>query len=390
MRNMHWRENILTCAMDERQKESISSDLKDLADRRSDLNEYVRLTNDLKDVEDERYIFMTSLLGLLAEHGIWPNVTNASSISMYVKHVYDVLQWKTEEKTKELSSIHGMNAPNQYYEDNSLFSTRSPYTPGRETGVPSPGNYKPKDHLPASNNTPQYAHDDYSRDTGLLILNDEGPGIEGFQIIGEAKPGCKLLGCGYPVRGTSLCIFQWLRHLQDGTRHYIEGATNPEYVVTADDIDKYIAVECIPMDENGRQGDIVRRVANDQNKITCDPEMQEEIDSYVSRGQAQFIVLVLFGSLEQWEAATFILHRSGFQVKNNETGAIQIAEKFSENLSIKIPGGLSAQFVVTCSDGNSHPFKTYNDLRMRDTIVLTIRMFQSKALDDRRKGKAHS
>ncbi|CAI9767041.1 unnamed protein product [Fraxinus pennsylvanica] len=28
---------------------------------------------------------------------------------------------------------------------------------------------------------------------------DEGPGIEGFQIIGEAKPGCKLLGCGYPV-----------------------------------------------------------------------------------------------------------------------------------------------------------------------------------------------
>lgn len=31
------------------------------------------------------------------------------------------------------------------------------------------------------------------------------------------------------------------------------GATNPEYVVTADDVDKYIAVECIPMDENGRQ-----------------------------------------------------------------------------------------------------------------------------------------
>lgn len=35
-----------------------------------------------------------------------------------------------------------------------------------------------------------------------------GPGIEGFQIIGEATPGEKLLGCGYPVRGTTLCMFQ--------------------------------------------------------------------------------------------------------------------------------------------------------------------------------------
>lgn len=31
------------------------------------------------------------------------------------------------------------------------------------------------------------------------------------------------------------------------------GATNPEYVVTADDVDKLISVECVPMDDNGRQ-----------------------------------------------------------------------------------------------------------------------------------------
>ena len=31
------------------------------------------------------------------------------------------------------------------------------------------------------------------------------------------------------------------------------GATNPEYVVTADDVDKIIAVECIPMDDQGHQ-----------------------------------------------------------------------------------------------------------------------------------------
>lgn len=38
--------------------------------------------------------------------------------------------------------------------------------------------------------------------------NLEGPGIENFQIIGDAVPGGMLLGCGYPVRGTSLCMFQ--------------------------------------------------------------------------------------------------------------------------------------------------------------------------------------
>lgn len=33
----------------------------------------------------------------------------------------------------------------------------------------------------------------------------------------------------------------------------ISGATNPEYIVTADDFDKIIAVECIPMNDHGRQ-----------------------------------------------------------------------------------------------------------------------------------------
>lgn len=34
---------------------------------------------------------------------------------------------------------------------------------------------------------------------------------------------------------------------------YDSGATNPEYIVTADDVDKIIAVECIPMDDQGHQ-----------------------------------------------------------------------------------------------------------------------------------------
>ncbi|CAI9766910.1 unnamed protein product [Fraxinus pennsylvanica] len=47
--------------------------------------------------------------------------------------------------------------------------------------------------------------------------------------------------------------YLWVRHYPDGTRQYIEGATNADYVVTADDVDKFIAVECIPMNEQGQQ-----------------------------------------------------------------------------------------------------------------------------------------
>uniref|UniRef100_A0A2P2M691 Uncharacterized protein LOC105115869 isoform X3 n=1 Tax=Rhizophora mucronata TaxID=61149 RepID=A0A2P2M691_RHIMU len=104
-----------------------------------------------------------------------------------------------------------------------------------------------------------WLHPSSTRDEVASSGSGGSPGVEGFQIIGDATPGGRLLGCGYPVRGTSLCMFQWVRLLEDGTRQYIEGATNPEYVVNADDIDTLIAVECIPMDDHGHQTQICKR-----------------------------------------------------------------------------------------------------------------------------------
>jgi len=181
-------------------------------------------------------------------------------------------------------------------------------------------------------------------------------------------------------------MFQWVRHLEDGTRQYIEGATHPEYIVTADDVDKLIAVECIPMDDQGRQGELVRLFANDQNKIRCDTEMQTEIDTYISRGQASFNVQLLMDSSESWEPATVVLKRSSYQIKTNTTEAVVISEKYSKELQIRVPSGESTQFVLISYDGSSHPISTLN-VRMRDTLVLTMRMLQSKALDERRKGR---
>ncbi|XP_050280824.1 uncharacterized protein LOC126721803 isoform X3 [Quercus robur] len=366
----------LRMAIDEKQNEAITSALNELVRRKSDLEENLKLAHDLKAAEDERYVFMSSMLGLLAEYGIWPRVLNASVISDNLKRLHDQLQWK-------IRTSHGPQPTGdmlRYMQHNDLANISSnidrKMADPLNRGSIYNGNVRGKAETepvldPADNGS----------------VSEEGPGIENFQIIGDAIPGCRLLGCGYPVRGTSLCMFQWVRHLQDGTRQYIEGATNPEYIVTADDVDKLIAVECIPMDDIGHQGELVKRFANDQNKIKCDPEMQKEIDDNIARGQAMFTVLFLMDSSENWEPATLFLKRSSYQIKINSSEAVGIQEKFSKDLSIKIPSGLSTQFVLTSSDGASHPLNTYS-VRLRDTLVLTTRMFQSKALDEKRKGRA--
>nr|XP_043612288.1 putative receptor-like protein kinase At5g39000 isoform X2 [Erigeron canadensis] len=212
---------------------------------------------------------------------------------------------------------------------------------------------------------------------------EDGPGVEDFQVIGDAKPGGRLLCCAYSVNGTSLAMFQWVRYHRDCTMEYIEGATNPEYVVTADDVNKLISVECIPMDDQGRQGQIVRLFANEQNKVTCDPKMEQEIDNYMLAGEASFDVSLLMDSFENWEQITFFLRRQNYQVKINQTQVIIIDEMYTNDLSIKIPSGVSTQFVLTRQNGSSHTFSTINDIRTRDTMVLTMRMFQIKALDKR-------
>lgn len=438
----------LRMAVDEKQNEAITSASNDLVRRKGDLEENLKLIHDLKVAEDERYIFTSSMLGLLAEYGFWPSIVNASAIANSVKHLHDHLQSKirtSHDRIRKLTDGVGTHVGNSSHGKENLRSSILNTELGRisTTGQHgfSPNNHHTADqhvihmHNPVvrqslmlsgqaheesgNSNKSVFMSNFNSGSTGPfpdgadkgvmnitaaevtnnalsfpLNLNDEispptgevGPGIEGFQIIGYGSPGEKILGCGYPVKGTTLCMFQWVRHLEDGTRQYIEGATNPEYVVTADDVDKLLAVECIPMDDQGRQGELVKLFANQQNKIKCDQEMQMEIDTYISKGQASFNVASLTNySPEYWEQATLILRRSGFQVKVRETVVLQ--EKYSKELLIKIPGGLSTQFVVTCSDGSSHAFET-NHVRLRDTVVLTMRTFQSKALDEKRKGKA--
>ncbi|KRH66260.1 hypothetical protein GLYMA_03G094500v4 [Glycine max] len=77
----------LRMAVDEKQNEAISSASNDLVQRKGYLEENLKLAHDLKAVDDERYIFMSSMLGLLAEYGLWPRVREAMKMDQLCKAV---------------------------------------------------------------------------------------------------------------------------------------------------------------------------------------------------------------------------------------------------------------------------------------------------------------
>ncbi|KAJ9558568.1 hypothetical protein OSB04_013182 [Centaurea solstitialis] len=83
------------------------------------------------------------------------------------------------------------------------------------------------------------------------------------------------------------------------------------------------------------QGEIVRLLAYERRKIRCDPEMQQEIDKYMSVGQASFSVLLLMDSPDNWEQTTLSLTRSGYEIKVNRTQDIFIHEEYSNDLSVR-------------------------------------------------------
>ncbi|KAM0857903.1 hypothetical protein ACQ4PT_048148 [Festuca glaucescens] len=101
--------------------------------------------------------------------------------------------------------------------------------------------------------------------------DDPLPGIKDLRITGEAFPGRELQASGFSIDGTTSCNFEWVQHLEDGSVRFIEGARQPNYLVTADDVDTLLVIEVQPLDDRKRKGEVVKVYANDQSKITCGP-----------------------------------------------------------------------------------------------------------------------
>ncbi|THU69492.1 hypothetical protein C4D60_Mb08t14980 [Musa balbisiana] len=263
------------------------------------------------------YVLTSSLLSLLAEYDIRPPSITSSTISSCVKQLYQHMQWKIRSYGNFGDMNHLLrNQPDNLVVDKKLQHPSSSRKQSPHAYVePMIPELRPSDQYPmnlhsksasnqlratqeyermdikdanivneklrdlpsdihmevggtgAPNSFEGYAHEETIRlpdtDAQLHMVTNRGsfisegefdfPSIEGFQIYGEAQPGCKLQACGYPTNGTTLCTFQWIHELDNGTRQYIEGATVPDYVVTADDIGTFLAVDCTPIDDSGRQ-----------------------------------------------------------------------------------------------------------------------------------------
>lgn len=220
--------------------------------------------------------------------------------------------------------------------------------------------------------------------------DDPLPAIEGLQISGDPFPGRELQACGYSIHGTTSCNFEWIRHLDDGSFNYIEGAKQPNYLISADDVDTLLAIEVQPLDNRKRKGEPVQVFANDNKKITCEPEMQSYIEKSFHSGHASYKVSLSTGYLDIWEPATLALKKEGYSIKCSGPNGVVITEKFSPSTNVAIPYGHISEFVIIGSTGAEHLLRAENSPTdvsgHRDTIVLTLRLFIRRA-GDRKRGR---
>ncbi|XP_065877036.1 uncharacterized protein [Euphorbia lathyris] len=222
--------------------------------------------------------------------------------------------------------------------------------------------------------------------------DDPLPAIEGLQISGAAFPGRELQACGYSINGTTSCNFEWVRHLEDGSVDYIDGAKQPNYLVTADDVNTYLAIEVQPLDDRKRKGELVKVFANDQRKIVCDPEMQNHIERTLYNGHASYRISLSTGYLGIWEPATLAIKREGYSIKCSGSSGVVVSEKFSSSTTVAIPYGQSTEFLITSSSNSQQVLRADDPMdssSARDTIVLTLRLFILRA-SEKKKGKKKS
>ncbi|KAG5542074.1 hypothetical protein RHGRI_021805 [Rhododendron griersonianum] len=248
-------------------------------------------------------------------------------------------------------------------------SKNSPYS----TPVDDPtSSYSP--YLPPVLEEPSSSYSEAGEDDPL-------PGIEDLQISGDAFPGKELQACGISINGTTSCNFEWVRHLEDGSMNYIEGAKQPKYLVTADDIDTVLAIEVQPLDDKKRKGEIVTVFANGHRKITCDPNMQNSIVKTLHNGHASFRVSSWTRYLDIWEPATLTIKSEGYSIKGSGPNGVLVTEKFLPTTKVTISFGNATEFSIISSGGDERRLREENNAEdedvscSRDAIVLTLRLF---------------
>ncbi|TVU17697.1 hypothetical protein EJB05_33748, partial [Eragrostis curvula] len=197
-------------AVDEMREEAISGDLKQLKQNKKHLEENKRLKSELKVEEEELNLFTCSMLNMLADYNAHPSQINASTITTCVKHLYQQMQWKIRSLNDHLND---MTQPGNIHATNVQKET-------------------PSYNMGANRNTMQ----PYAKDPSERHAEHHG---SRFQQDG--------------VFGATSSNYIEENAVTSDIKLYKLGATMYDYVVTADDVGTLLAVNCTPMDDNGRQ-----------------------------------------------------------------------------------------------------------------------------------------
>ncbi|KAF7813370.1 uncharacterized protein G2W53_034346 [Senna tora] len=397
---------------------STSTQMKqDLAIRiREHEDEITRLRNRLadystKDAQEERSMFVSSMMNLLGEYSLQPSSQDALSIVSKVKVLFKHLQQqliRIENKDGlELVPQPGTDRDGSGYGGNDGVAVndlaadeweRRPARTNLTRGGPAKsvikqGEEKTRKEVkfrepgrtgevvddPRADGNHQNGEQTSAQESSDAD-DDPLPAIEDLQILGEAVPGREVQACGYSINGTTICNFEWVRHLEDGSLNYIEGAVQPTYLVTADDVDTYLAIEVLPLDDRNRKGEPVKVFANEKKKIACDPAVLSYIEKTLYSGHASYEVSLSTGYLDIWEPATLAIKREGYSIKCSGPRGVVVAEKFSPAINVMIPYGRVSEFVIICSSGVELLLRAENKSTDIHTLADPIRNAEKRYL----------
>lgn len=420
---------LMRLAFDQQQQDLVDAASKAISYRQDIIEENIRLTYALQSAQEETSMFISTLMPLLAEFSLHPPVADAQSIvgnlRILLTHFqeklsfaearlresrYQLPPWHSDVNSSNVAQSHRMDDPDTEKQQNEralLNSSPDPNTiqanytePPKNvdlavSGQKSNESFVNPPYLPSileepSLSIPEPDEGEYEDEDEDENGYDSVPAIEGLQILGEAFPGRELQASGYSTNGTTHCGFEWVRHLEDGSVNYIDGAKHPTYIVTADDVDTYLAVEVQPLDDKQRKGELVKCFANSNRKISCDPEMRHHIERTLNDGQASYKLSLWTGSQDTWEPATLEIKTEGYTIKTGGINTVIVTEKFSPATVVNIPCEILIEFSIIGFGGVERYLRTESSSTdiscSRDTIVLTLRLFIKRAVE-RKKGK---
>lgn len=436
--------SVLYLNMKKYQQELANTTSRAMSLRQDLLMENAKLTTELRVADQDIDFYATSFLPLLAEFNLQPATRDTYSI---VSGVKALVQHLRDEVTKGslVQKQSWQNSPK--YQSSPRLETRAldivphpPYAqPERPLSPTSPLTHTPREwqlggiasqHHPISGyNYSDVTRPSYSWQAGespfrpshrasvhygnaghlpydsSYINSDEDPNtaghsngpeshekeedplpdIEGLAIHGEAVVGKKINATGTSINGTALCHFQWVRHYRDGRFYPIPGAAQPEYTITADDYNTILSLECTPMDDQNRKGNMVQVFVNDQNWISLEMEMKERITEYLKAGQAIFDVKLVAENSQEiyFEPAQLALKQSLYELKQINGKKTIASERYAAESVVEIEVVKDSQCCIFSSSGATHLLEC-NDSWTRDLVVMTMHEFIGVAADQTR------